>query len=149
MTRYKPGVKQMLGLELRDLVPGAYELIPMSFVADWVFNLGTYLEAVTPVQNFKSEASWVSLHNEVMLQFNMLRSTKTMYNPSTLYQMYYPEIEIEFVHGYRKIDRIPGVVPLPPHFNSELKSLTHFISGAALALSRVTSSKPFRKALTR
>lgn len=147
MTRYQPSLRARLGLELRDIVPGAYELIPFSFVYDWAHNLGNYLEAATPVKGFSKDASWVTLHNEVVLQYIFERPFITSTGLSWTYQG--SSLYTEFVEGFRTSARIPGVIPRIPSFNSELKSLTHFISGAAIVLSKTLNSKTFRKSLTK
>jgi hypothetical protein len=149
MTRYNPSRKSQLGLDLRDLIPGAYELIPFSFVIDWALNINSYLEAVTPVPGFATNATWVTLYNEVVLQYIFNQEAATLINTPGKWKTQNRAYTTQVVTGWRTTDRIPGVVPLPPKFNSELKSLTHFISGAALAFSKVTSSKTFRKSLTK
>lgn len=149
MTRYKPSVQAMLGLELRDIIPGTYELIPFSFVLDWFFNINNYLEAVTPVKGFSSSASWYTLHKEIVLQYMYAKSAANLV--STPYKWVTQEYSCgtEVVTGLRFTERRPGVTPLPPKFNSDLQSLTHFISGAALAFSKVSNSRTFRKSLTK
>lgn len=147
-TKYKPSLRGRLGLELRDIVPAAYELITLSFVLDWFYNINSYLEAVTPVKGLVTEASWVTLHNEVVLQYMFERTGLTAHSSSESWEIVIPPIQTQFVIGYRTSERIPGVVPHNPQFNAELQSLTHFISGTALILSRILGGKAFRKLLT-
>lgn len=149
MTRYKPSVQAMLGLELRDVVPGAYELIPFSFVLDWFFNINNYLEAVTPVKGFTSTASWYTLHKEIVLQYIYAETAANLVSTQYRWTDQKYAVDTEVVTGLRFSERRPGAVPLPPEFNSDLQSLTHFISGAAIAFSKVMNSRTFRKSLTK
>lgn len=41
-----------------------WELIPLSFVADWFFNVGTFIEAITPVAGVKRLGSWTTVRKE-------------------------------------------------------------------------------------
>lgn len=46
------------GLRLNDIPEAAYELVPFSFVADWIYNFGEYLGAIRPKVGVKILSSW-------------------------------------------------------------------------------------------
>jgi len=48
------------GIRLRDIPSAAWELIPYSFVADWFFNIGDFVEAVIPSGNVQILAEWLT-----------------------------------------------------------------------------------------
>jgi hypothetical protein len=151
ITDYLPSLRSRLGLDGRDLVPGVYDLIPLSFVLDWFIDVNTYLEAVTPVKGFNAQASWVTTYIEELTQyrFNSPAYTTTRLEYSKLYRYTYPERETECFKLSRVRVRTPGVVPQLPHFDTKLRSLTHLISGAALAFSFATRSKSMKRLMTR
>lgn len=47
-----------LGLRLRDVPQTLWELTPLSFVADWAFNIGRFLQAITPVPGIQPYGNW-------------------------------------------------------------------------------------------
>lgn len=51
-----------IGTERLGIV--GWELIPLSFVADWFFNVGTFVEAITPVAGVKRLGSWTTVRKE-------------------------------------------------------------------------------------
>lgn len=50
-----------LGLRVSDIPSTAWELIPLSFVADWAINVGDWLRAITPVPGIQPRANWVTV----------------------------------------------------------------------------------------
>jgi len=55
---YKVGANTY-GLSLRDIPGSAWELLPWSFVVDFFFNVGSYVEAIVPSGNVSALASWI------------------------------------------------------------------------------------------
>lgn len=52
------------GVGTERLAIVGWELIPFSFVADWFFNVGTFIEAITPVAGVKRLGSWTTVATE-------------------------------------------------------------------------------------
>ena len=50
-----------LGLELQHVPSAIWELIPFSFVADWFFNIGDVVSAVTPDAGVSTLCSWTTV----------------------------------------------------------------------------------------
>lgn len=136
-TRYKPSLRARLGLEGRDLVPAAYELIPYSFVVDWFFDLGTAIEAMTPVKGFHSNASWVKTDLEEYETFAIKHYASS--EETTNIIGYTNEMYVETTVIRRSAFRTPGVVPGLPNLDLHFKSFTHLISGLALVISNSKS----------
>lgn len=147
LSDYSPSLRARLGMETRDLVPMAYELIPMSFVFDWMFDMGTYLEAITPVPGFTTQASWCTHFVEDSIQYVYRRPSKVLSSSGVGMETYFEQYAEAF--AWKRIkQRTPGVAPGLPKLDPQLKSLTHLVSGAALAFSQAQRSKAFRKLLT-
>lgn len=137
ITSYTPDLKARLGLEGRDLVPGAYELIKFSFVIDWFYDLGTYLEAVTPVKGFSSKSTWSTLILEEIHTYRYVRTGGTAIGSVT--RMNYGSYEAAYVERLYDYIRIPGGHPRLPKLDLQFKSYTHLISAAALAFSKAST----------
>lgn len=148
LTTYSPNLKAMLGLEGRDVIPGVYELIPYSFVADWFWDLGTYLEAVTPVSGYSQLASWVTVFLEENITYKYHRNggqSAWVNNQRWTYGEYSSSVSTRRYYKARSVNVPVGI----PNIRTDLKSLTHLVSGAALVLSNTLNSRAFRKHLTR
>lgn len=50
------------GVGTERIPVGAWEAIPLSFLVDWVFNVGSFIEAITPVAGVKRLGSWTTIH---------------------------------------------------------------------------------------
>lgn len=50
-----------LGFRWADVPSAAYELIPYSFVVDWIVNLGSFIKAMTPVAGSRDVASFTTV----------------------------------------------------------------------------------------
>lgn len=136
ISRYSPSLRARLGMETRDLVPAGYELIKFSFLLDWWLDIGTYLEAVTPVKGFTSEASWLTTFVEevVTLAFSRASVSGNIYSDGSWYGSL-SALNTSLTYGTRERIRTPGVVPRIPQINSTFKSVRHAVSAAALAVS--------------
>jgi len=52
------GVRQAFGLDLDDIAPTMWELVPYSFVVDWFCNISDILAAWSPHSEVRVLASW-------------------------------------------------------------------------------------------
>lgn len=59
-----------LGLRLRDIPQTLWELIPLSFVADWAFNIGRFLQAIIPVPGIQPYGNWKTVITEEVRSVN-------------------------------------------------------------------------------
>lgn len=50
----------MFGMELHDVAPAIWELVPYSFVVDRFIDVGTWLQAIQPRPNTKLMAAWLT-----------------------------------------------------------------------------------------
>lgn len=72
-------IAQNLGLD--NLFGAAWELIPMSFVADWFFNISDTIASLTPEYGVKELASWVTIEDIITRKKDITRRT-LLSNPS-------------------------------------------------------------------
>lgn len=142
ISRYSPSLRARLGMETRDLVSAGYELIKFSFLVDWWLDIGTYLEAVTPVEGFTTEASWITTYVEevVTLSFTRASVSGNIYSDGSWYGSS-TALSTSVTHGTRETIRTPRAMPRIPKINSTFKSVRHAISAAAL----LVSSKKLQK----
>jgi hypothetical protein len=63
------------GMSLADLPAAAWELVPWSFVADWVFNTGSYIRAITPRASVIRRATWTGYKIELNYHVNVSNVT--------------------------------------------------------------------------
>lgn len=57
-------LRKLLGLRLSDVPTTAWELVPLSFVADWFVNVGDWLAAITPNPYVEVLGNWVTTVDE-------------------------------------------------------------------------------------
>lgn len=64
------------GMRLSDVPAAMWELTPLSFVYDWVGNVGDFISAVTPVAGTRQLSSWTTIEEtrEVILTGSNFRS---------------------------------------------------------------------------
>lgn len=61
---YEHDFSSTFGLRARD-VPGAvWEIVPFSFVLDWFFNIGDFIEAIVPKGGVQVLGSWTTLEDK-------------------------------------------------------------------------------------
>lgn len=65
VRRENPILSEMEQLGLLNWPSNLWELTPLSFVADWVLNLGTYLESMTALSGYVVEDSGYSVYRRV------------------------------------------------------------------------------------
>lgn len=66
------------GIRLADVPSALYELIPFSFVADWIVNLGDYISAVTPKIGVRQLATWTRVETLEAKSGNRIWDNTTM-----------------------------------------------------------------------
>lgn len=118
--------KMSLAMKLgtQDLPLGAWELVPYSFIIDWVFNVGTWLKAWTPHVHTSVIASWVTVRTETreLRTISNVVPTPTKTDPSG---HKFARIESFVPGGYTRdivtVDRTPDVAPSSiPQLNLKL-----------------------------
>lgn len=58
---YEIDARDTFGLGLNDIPDTAWEVIPYSFVADWFWNVGDYITAITPKAGVRHLGSWTTV----------------------------------------------------------------------------------------
>lgn len=138
-TSYLPSFQGRLGMELRDLPTAIYELIPCSFVLDWFYDLGTAIEALTPIIGLHRTIVFESMIKEVSTTWRHKVIGASATNPADKinYAVYDREASITAIT--RTYDRTPTLSVGFPKPDFHLKSITHLVSGIALAVSTSNS----------
>lgn len=137
LTRYKPSLRERLGLTISDIPLAGYELIPYSFVLDWFFDMNTYIAAAIPTPGKVDDASWNTLHKEEVTTFTYTRSDSA--GSWTDYTGSAPGFTCSRSFGTRYWDRTPGIRAGLPSINLQFKSWKHVVSATALVLSNAKS----------
>lgn len=68
-------VKDALGLNLAQIPAALWELTPWSFVADWAFNVGEVISALTAAVTTPSLAEWISTKTEIDVKREVISTT--------------------------------------------------------------------------
>jgi len=138
MTEFKPSLSDRLGLNLHS-VPGAvYELIPFSFVLDWIWDLNSAIVALTPHPGYRALASWSTVEKLEQVVYTVDYLAATFENTSTIYQMYPGQFSAIETRRYKQ--RTPGVSPGIPNAKLNFSHFTHLSNGAALIASSMKRS---------
>lgn len=66
------------GLNLHDIPSAIYEVVPFSFVVDWLLNLGDYIRALTPKVGVTTLASWVVVKDTTTITRQVISHTMTL-----------------------------------------------------------------------
>jgi len=61
-----------------DLVESGWELVPLSFVVDWFFNIGKFIASWTPNYGFKTLASWYVVNDTTYLTSTVTSAVNTV-----------------------------------------------------------------------
>jgi hypothetical protein len=67
IVEVSPDFAYSAGVRLRDIPRSVWDLLPYSFVADWFFNIGDYIDAIIPSSNSKVVASWTTTDQKIAL----------------------------------------------------------------------------------
>lgn len=147
ISSYKPGLQGRLGLELGDLLSAGYELIPYSFVLDWLLDIGTFLEALSPAgKPSESLASWHGSQIKEITTFTEHRypCTYVQGDANHRWSIQLFEYEASRIHVKTVKSRVPGISAQIPSLNTQFKSWIHLVSGAALILTNVSKRSASR-----
>ncbi|DAD51968.1 maturation protein [ssRNA phage Gerhypos.4_5] len=82
--REEVGLTDHWGFKLSDLPSAAWALMPLSFVVDWVANVGTFVSAITPRAGYNQLAEWTTTTDELLVtvQSNNYRVNVTGWSTS-------------------------------------------------------------------
>lgn len=58
------GLTDRWGLRLSDIPQSLWELIPLSFLVDWVLNVRSFIGALTPRLGFRTLAGWTTIRDQ-------------------------------------------------------------------------------------
>lgn len=137
LTEFQASLQGRLGMEMRDIPTAMYELIPFSFVLDWVYDLNTAIEAMTPVNGYSSLASWLTTVKEEIFTYTYERTgfsdALTDSTGITVATGYPLRTAVTLIS--RTKTRTPGLTARLPKLDLHFRSYTHAISALALAIS--------------
>jgi hypothetical protein len=133
MTEFNPGLNDRLGLSLHSLPSALYELVPYSFVLDWIWKIGPAITALTPHPRLQVLASWSTVEKIVTETYTVEFLAVTFQNGTDRIQ-YYPGKSV-LVNTNRYKNRTPGVTPGIPNAKLNFSHFTHLSNGLALILS--------------
>jgi hypothetical protein len=135
VTEYKPSMMERAGLSAVSAPQSAYDLIKMSFVLDWWWDLNTYIGALSSLALPGRSHSWVTTSVVESYKFQYVQQGLTAELPfkpgwSITGGSYSTNI------GYSRElkQRIPGVMPGVPGINTQFKSIKHAITALALTV---------------
>jgi len=126
---------QALGLSIDNLPSAAYELVHLSFVLDWVFDVGNWLRARTPAPNIAIKASWCTVTDYRTEDYSLTYVNGTYSGTNARKIIVSGQPSLMHRHMRRKT-RTPGVQPgLLPTFVGDTitDNLNHLIDAVALA----------------
>lgn len=140
---HPPTTSGMLGTQLRDIPRTLYDLLPFSFVVDWAFEIGTYIEAATPVPGFSWLSSWLTVERvtETEYTYSLSGGSRIVGVGAGAYtEVYYPQ-EASVIHREKYKKRRVGVTPRIPKPDFKLVSTTHVLDSVALAFQGLTKTR--------
>jgi len=113
-----------------------WEFTPYSFVADWWFNVGDWISAMTPNPSVNVKGFTVSISKAE--KTGVLLHSATFPFPSTGQGLMFDPIMVQAYSERKFYLRLPQPVPETPlpHLDLHFKSLKHAIDGVALAIQR-------------
>lgn len=138
MTEFRPTFAQKMGLYGENSIVIGYELIPYSFVLDWIWDLNTWLQAINPPRGSSCLSSWLSTYDYIRTTFTLssVGGITKSGGVTTTYNSWQAVIIKEVTNERRDPNIKPGIPPIDLNY----RSLTHSISGVALILSRIISN---------
>jgi hypothetical protein len=133
ITEFRPSINDRLGLSLHNVPAAIYELVPYSFVLDWIWGVGPAIQALIPHPKYRSLASWLTVERQVTDVYTNHFLPQT-YTTSTDKMQYFSAMnEARFIE-YTKT-RTPGVAPGLPNAKINFSHFSHLLNGLALVLS--------------
>lgn len=135
ISSYQPDLFGRLGMELSDIPTTIQELIPYSFVVDWFWDIGTYIDALMSSLTVPRQHVFESVYQEVATTWRLKFYEAAYQNTTTKYNYYAPAWECAMTATERSYDRTPTLSVGLPQPDFHLKSLTHLVSGISLVLS--------------
>jgi len=121
-----------LGLSPWDIPGIAWELIPLSFVADWFFRVGPWLEAIRPtfsvtyLGNSVSQKSVTKETRELVSVYPLGGYTLSGYSPSHI-----EKVETKLIR------QVNQALPVLPPVNLDYRDFNHVLDSAALLSQRL------------
>lgn len=146
LTEYRPPLQGLLGLEFRDIPTAAYELIKFSFVLDWWYDLGSFIEAAVPVPGYSQLASWSTVvHKEVVSHTRFgpyMHDTKTEGSGSSQFTRSITHYNYQCGISWTRETKVrtPNISVGAPKLDLNYRSFTHAVSALALAITLGKSS---------
>lgn len=81
VDQYERTLKDALGLSWKNLATVSWDLLPMSFVYDWLGNIGSYLGAIVPDFGVKTLSAGYSVRAQYKEEYSV--ASFTLVSPST------------------------------------------------------------------
>lgn len=139
LTAFHPTAQGQSGALLRDLPRTLYDFIPLSFVVDWAFDLGTYIEAATPLPGFSTLATWVTSRQKDEVSYKWTSSSATKNNAGRTEKWFPQSCSVEIITISKQ--RTVGVTPSTPAFDANLRSTTHLLDSIGLLFQKFAGLK--------
>lgn len=138
MYESDPVSRLLAGLGLTRPLSTAWELLPWSFVADWVVDIGSYLDAIQPDGAYRNLSAWVSTVDELIISCSsgaFVRTVQDATNESTSFSLTEASNRVEVTKS-----RSPWVPSIPnrPSLGSGL-NLIRSVDAAALTVQQIRS----------
>lgn len=129
----------MFGMELHDVAPAVWELVPYSFVVDRFLDVGTWLQAIQPRPNTQLMAAWLTTveKDDLLVQANL----ELEYKPGEIYPTRGNQGAMKVTENVVKREQGPTPSILPT-FNSRDLVLQQHIDHAALLLQQLVGLFP-------
>lgn len=128
-----------VGVSFADIPSAAWELVPYSFVADWVIGVGDWLAAHRPTPGFKYLASWLTAESEDVYKhvvtYHSGSGTSGTGSTAKAYSRSEGKSSLQRTSWTKRrfADVRPTVLPQP---DLEFRSLTHLVDSLALMYQR-------------
>lgn len=138
MYESDPVSRLLAGLGLTRPLSTAWELLPWSFVADWVVDIGSFLDAIQPDGAYRNLSAWVSTVDELIISCSsgaFVRTVQDATNESTSFSLTEASTRVEVTKS-----RSPWVPSIPnrPSLGSGL-NLIRSVDAAALTVQQIRS----------
>lgn len=129
--------EETFGLSLRNAVSAGWELVPYSFVVDWFYDVGSWLNAVNPRPGIEVRGCWTTTKYLQVNVSKIVKASITVNNsPTTTYSLPGGEYREEIWDTNRTAN--PTLSMVPPEVPGAL-SFTHLIDSLALTMTKFRS----------